>query len=325
MSPDAGISISVVVIAWNQERTVAAALDSVLTQTAADRIGEVFLVDDRSTDGTLAVARDIAARHGKLRVIARAENSGGCAAPRNDGIRAATGSHVAFLDGDDIWAADKIATQIEALEAHPGIGLLFCDYVDFDDATGRTARGRATHYEAGEADQLRRFFVHGGPVLPSTAVVSRAAIAAAGLFDTAMPFNEDAEYWLRIAAVAPIHHQPVALVRKRVWYGSLGSAKYALENLACKREITGRMLARVPALGDAVPAREARIAYKTAVHHFSTGARAAARRELRHALRLDRGFGKARLALALSWVAPDPVAALGLARRIWARRPVALR
>jgi len=324
-SPDRTIDISVVVICYNQERTVAAALDSVLTQTARDRIGEIFVVDDCSTDGTLAVARAMAARHPGITVIAREANSGGCAAPRNDGILRAAGTHVALLDGDDTWHPDKIATLIAALEACPGIGLLYSDFVTFDALTGQETRGTANHHAATDADQLRRFFIHGGPVLPSCAVLSRAAIEAAGLFDATMPFNEDSEYWLRVAAVAPIHHQPLPLLRKRTWYGSLGSEKYGLENLACKAEITRRMVRIVPGLADAVPAREARIAYKTALHFFATGDRAAARRQLRRCLGLDPTLGKARLALALSYMATDPDAALHRARGLWARRPLALR
>jgi hypothetical protein len=99
-----------------------------------------------------------------------------------------------------------------------------------------------------------------------------------------MPFNEDAEYWLRVAAVAPLHHQAVALVRKREWYGSLGSAKYALENLACKREITRRMLRRVPALAEAA-ARGRRGSRTRRRSTFLNGGRPAGGRHLRRASR----------------------------------------
>lgn len=325
MSPERSVDISVVVICFDQERTIGAALGSVLGQTAIDRIGQILVVDDCSTDGTLSVVAAIAAECPKIEVIARTTNSGGCAAPRNDGIARATGSHVALLDGDDVWLPGKIAAQIPALEAFPEIGLLFSDYLRVEEATGRETRGRAVHYAARDAGQLRRFFIEGGPVLPSCAVLSRAAIEAAGRFDEGMPFNEDAEYWLRVAAVAPIHHQPLALVRKREWYGSLGSAKYRLENLACKREITERMLRLRPALAEARDAREARIDYKTALHHFEAGNPAAGRLFLRRSLTLDPGYRKARAALWLSYLASDPAAALTRLRRLWARRPMALR
>jgi cellulose synthase/poly-beta-1,6-N-acetylglucosamine synthase-like glycosyltransferase len=97
--PERSIKISVVVICFNQEHTIGAALGSVLAQSAWSRIGEVIVVDDCSTDGSVAVIRQIAARHPRIHVIARTTNSGGCAVPRNDGIRQTTGTHVALLDG----------------------------------------------------------------------------------------------------------------------------------------------------------------------------------------------------------------------------------
>jgi hypothetical protein len=186
--------------------------------------------------------------------------------------------------------------------------------------TGRETRRTCTRYHATDRDQLRRFFIRGGPILPSCAVLSRAAMERAGEFDEDMPFNEDAEYWLRVAAVAPIHHQAVALVRKREWYGSLGSPKYALENLACKREITRRMLGRVPALAEVAARREARIDYRTAVHHFGNGDGPAGRAHLRRSITLDPTFAKARLALVLSYLAANPTAALRRLAHSWRQR-----
>jgi hypothetical protein len=131
------------------------------------------------------------------------------------------------------------------LEAFPGIGLLFSDYIGFDTRTGQTARGGSRlcgrrHRPAApllhpwrsdpavlrcaepQSDRGR------GPVRPVHALQRGRGILAARRGGG--------------AASSP----GVALVRKREWYGSLGSAKYALENLACKREITRRMLRRVP-------------------------------------------------------------------------------
>ncbi|GAA4663924.1 hypothetical protein GCM10023347_14810 [Streptomyces chumphonensis] len=91
--------ISIVVPAYNAAGTLGRALDSLAVQTCAGL--EVIVVDDASTDATLAVARTYEERLPGLRVIARTTNSGGVGEPRNDGIRAATGDYVMFLDADD--------------------------------------------------------------------------------------------------------------------------------------------------------------------------------------------------------------------------------
>jgi cellulose synthase/poly-beta-1,6-N-acetylglucosamine synthase-like glycosyltransferase len=69
--PEPPIEISVVVICFNQQDTIAAAVQSVLTQTAEKSIREIFVVDDCSTDASRAVADALAAQHPKLTVIAR--------------------------------------------------------------------------------------------------------------------------------------------------------------------------------------------------------------------------------------------------------------
>lgn len=309
--------ISVVVIAYNQAGEVAEALDSVLAQTALARIREIVVVDDASTDGTWEVAVAYRGRDTRICPIRRRVNSGGCAAPRNDGLACVTAPYVAFLDGDDLWRPGKIAEDLGALSAHPEIGLLFSDYLAFDARTGKRRRIATRRYHADERDQLARFFVEGGPVAPSTAVVSRAALDQVGVFDPSMRFNEDSELWNRIASVAPIHHIPRAHVLKREWFGSLGSAKYALENLACKREITTRMLRRCPELARVAPRRWAEIAYKTALAHLARGERAAAKRALREALRANPWHAKARamrLVLRLPVQTGPTLAALRRAR-----------
>ncbi|WP_189861584.1 bifunctional glycosyltransferase/CDP-glycerol:glycerophosphate glycerophosphotransferase [Streptomyces poonensis] len=91
--------ITVVVPAYNAAGIVGRALDSLAVQTFRDI--EVLVVDDASEDGTRAVAERYAERLPGLRVISRDTNSGGVGAPRNDGIRAARGEFVMFLDADD--------------------------------------------------------------------------------------------------------------------------------------------------------------------------------------------------------------------------------
>ncbi|PCG85094.1 hypothetical protein CIB93_15630 [Streptomyces sp. WZ.A104] len=92
-------TVSVVVPAYNASATLGRALRSALAQT--HRNVQVIVVDDASADGTLTVAREFAAQDHRVQIIERPENSGGVGAPRNDGIMAATGQYVMFLDADD--------------------------------------------------------------------------------------------------------------------------------------------------------------------------------------------------------------------------------
>ncbi|MFG2225554.1 glycosyltransferase family 2 protein [Streptomyces sp. NPDC048644] len=94
--------ISIVVIAFNDVTHVTDAVRSALAQAADGVTVEVIAVDDASTDGTGAALDTLARDEPGLRVLHRTENSGGCGTPRNDGLRAAAGRFVMFLDSDDV-------------------------------------------------------------------------------------------------------------------------------------------------------------------------------------------------------------------------------
>jgi glycosyltransferase involved in cell wall biosynthesis len=91
---------SIVIPAYNRATMIGAALESVLEQTVRDY--EVMVVDDGSTDDTVAVATQFAAKFSQpIKVLTQANAGPGVA--RNTGIRNSTGQYVAFLDSDDLW------------------------------------------------------------------------------------------------------------------------------------------------------------------------------------------------------------------------------
>ncbi|MFC8710364.1 CDP-glycerol glycerophosphotransferase family protein [Streptomyces sp. NPDC057197] len=107
--------VSVVVIVYNDEERLSTAVGSVLEQTL--RNVEVIIADDCSTDGSFAVAQALAAAHpGKVRAIRLPENSGGCGEPRNQGVKAARGRYVMFLDSDDTLERNACRNMVEAAD-----------------------------------------------------------------------------------------------------------------------------------------------------------------------------------------------------------------
>ncbi|MFD3514540.1 glycosyltransferase family 2 protein [Streptomyces sp. NPDC058657] len=106
---ESDVTVSVVVIVYNDAEQVATAVRSALAQ--GDAVGEVIVVNDASTDGTREAVDALARQHPRVRPLHRAENSGGCGSPRNDGIAAAKYPYVMFLDSDDVYptgAADAL-------------------------------------------------------------------------------------------------------------------------------------------------------------------------------------------------------------------------
>lgn len=101
---------SVIMPAYNRERYIGAALDSVLAQTCSD--WECIVVDDGSTDSTSTVVREVTDH--RVRLIQRP--NGGPGAARNQGAASAKGQYLAFLDSDDLWMPYTLETYRGVLE-----------------------------------------------------------------------------------------------------------------------------------------------------------------------------------------------------------------
>ncbi|HEX6929549.1 MAG TPA: glycosyltransferase family 2 protein [Gammaproteobacteria bacterium] len=114
------LRVSVIMPAFNVAPWLHDAAQSVLAQTFKDL--ELIIVDDCSTDSTRRIADDLAASDDRVRVLATGSNIGGARA-RNLGLSAARGSYVAFLDGDDLWAPEKLERQLQVMA---GSGAALC-------------------------------------------------------------------------------------------------------------------------------------------------------------------------------------------------------
>ena len=125
--------VSVVIPAYNAEKTLTEAVDSVLCQTWPEL--EILIVDDCSRDGTWALVGRLAEKDRRIRVFRNEENRG-VSYSRNFGARMAEGEYVALLDSDDLWAQDKLEKQMGLAEQHPE-GSLFSTGSAFISPEGR--------------------------------------------------------------------------------------------------------------------------------------------------------------------------------------------
>ena len=110
--------ISVVIPAYNAEKTIIECINSVLNQTRIDLIEEIIIVDDGSKDQTANVVRENFDNK-LIRIISK--SNGGVSSARNTGIKSAKGKWIALLDSDDIWLPNKIEKQVKAIQTYPQI------------------------------------------------------------------------------------------------------------------------------------------------------------------------------------------------------------
>jgi glycosyltransferase involved in cell wall biosynthesis len=165
--------VSVVMTTFNGERYVKSAIDSVLQQQGVAI--EMLVVDDGSTDGTLAAVERLAGRDSRVRVDARAH--AGIAAARNAGVARARGTHVAFLDQDDLCPPGKLARQLALLEGSPGAAAVFGETEIFD---GRGHRARTY------------------TMVLAAGLFRRDAVESVGEFDAGYASADDLDFLLRL-------------------------------------------------------------------------------------------------------------------------------
>jgi glycosyltransferase involved in cell wall biosynthesis len=113
--------VSVIIPTYNREELIGAAIQSVLAQTYTNV--EIIVIDDGSTDNTKNVLERF---KGMIRYLWGQHK--GTAHARNMGMEAATGKYIAFLDSDDQYYPYKLQVQVEFIESHPEIGMVYTEF-----------------------------------------------------------------------------------------------------------------------------------------------------------------------------------------------------
>ncbi len=212
--------VSVVIPTYNRASTIGRALDSVLNQSVRDI--EVLVVDDGSTDATVATVEAVADQ--RVTLLRHATNKGAAAA-RNTGIRAARAPFIAFLDSDDAWLPGKLTAQLAALRAAPAGQDVSCHGVHIHLLDHGVERDQPLE---ASADWFARLVRDCNLSPGATQMTRREAFDRVGLLDETLPRFEDWDWLLRytaaggtICALRP----PLAVVWNR--RGRLG-AQYEL-------------------------------------------------------------------------------------------------
>ena len=201
--------VSVVIPAFNSERFLKDAIDSVLNQSYTNK--ELIVVDDGSSDGTV----DLVKSYGdSVRLICQ-ENSGPGAA-RNRGVDASSGTYIAFLDSDDFWLPGKLAAQVSFLEQRPDCALLYHDWIDVDSNSDEDRRLRSEIHrqqpsevapldtEACETGWLYNELLSDSIMTTISVMMRRTLFQSLGGFDDSLPQGQDYDMWLRASRETPI-------------------------------------------------------------------------------------------------------------------------
>lgn len=209
--------------AYNVARFIGETLESVFAQTFTDY--EVIVINDGSPD-TAELEQALGPHLDGIRYL-KQENRGAGAA-RNEGLRAARGEFIAFLDGDDLWLPNYLEEQLEFIRNHD-CDLVCADAMHFGDSplAGQTYMESLMEKTPAAGEVTFLSLVSGEHSLITSGVVARRKpIFDVGFFDEGLRNSQDFDLWLRLARHgARLAYQRKVLLRYRHHENSLSGSE----------------------------------------------------------------------------------------------------
>jgi len=251
--------VSILIPAYNAEKWIADTLRSALAQTWEPK--EIIVVDDGSTDRSVAVARRFESE--QLRVVTGEHQ--GAAATRNKALSLSKGEYIQYLDADDLMAPDKISRQLDARGQSPNKRMLLSG--SWGEFVYRYYRSdfvpTALWCDLDPVDWLMRKMELGVYMQTATWLVSRELAMAAGPWNTRLLGDDDGEYFCRVLLASDgVRFVPESKVYYRKSnFGSLsyiGLSDRKMEAQICSMQLHIRYLR---SLEDSPRVREACVRY----------------------------------------------------------------
>jgi glycosyltransferase involved in cell wall biosynthesis len=211
--------VSVVMTCYKYAQYLPKAIESVLNQTYPNL--EVIMVNDGSPDNTDEVMQPYLADP-RVRYI-KQPNSGQTIA-KNNGIAAATGEYIAFLDADDIWDLRKLEKQMP-LFANPRVGIVYSGMDQIDDA-GNPAPYEVTALSRPRAGRIVEALFADNIVPFSAAVARRECFEKVGVMDTSLRMAIDWDLWLRMSVHYEFDFVDEPLLHYRIGHPNQMSKNY---------------------------------------------------------------------------------------------------
>ncbi|MCT7964361.1 glycosyltransferase [Laspinema sp. D1] len=213
-------TISVIIPAYNAEKTIQETIESLLNQTFQDF--DVIVINDGSTDRT----GEIVSNFTDSRIQVFSFPNSGAPKSRNVGFSKSSGEYIAFLDADDLWTPDKLEAQLQALQAHPEVGVAYSWSDCIDESSCFLRRGGHITVNGDAYPQLLMMdILENG----SNPLIRRQALLEINGFDETLPAGQDWDLYLRLALRYHFVTVPRSQVLYRISDQSLSSNVFKLE------------------------------------------------------------------------------------------------
>ncbi len=200
--------VSVIIPTYNRQTSLRPAIESVLAQTVENF--EILICDDGSTDSSQSMVQGF--NDTRVRWLSD-KNTGGPAAPRNRGIKAARGEWLAFLDSDDLWTSTKLEEQIRAAKEN-GVRMVCTNASVMKDGVMSPSL-----FFQNSSDRILTFgkMLRANYVVCSSMMIHRSIPEQVGNFPESSKFKaiEDYALWLSGSMISSIYYlsKPLTIYR----------------------------------------------------------------------------------------------------------------
>lgn len=234
------MKISVVMSAYNAEKYLREAMDSILSQTFADF--QLIVIDDKSTDASGAILKEYAARDARVVVLENEENMG-LTKSLNRGLSIARGEYIARMDADDISVPDRFQKQVDFLDSHPDYSFVSCigRYIDEDGKEEQLRLFPETN------EEIYAMMPKVDAVMHPGVMFRREDIAKIGNYCEDFRVVQDYDLWFRgMAAGYKFYNiqEPLVLFRRNDSYNTRKSKAYRMIDYRVRKK--GYKINKIP-------------------------------------------------------------------------------
>ena len=199
-------TVSVIMSVYNEEKSVAEAIDSIIAQTYKD--WEFIIIDDCSADRSLEIVRQYARQENRIKVLVNEHNLG-LAASLNKGIKEAQGEYIARMDSDDFSYEKRLEKQVAFMRDNPMVDVLGTG-AELIDENGRMlayVNLPKTH------DELVAKIHRMSPFIHPSVLIRREFLNRSGGYDDRLWKCQDYDLWARMCCQATFHNLQEPLIR----------------------------------------------------------------------------------------------------------------
>lgn len=201
--------------AYNVEKYVGQAIESISIQ--AYKKFEFIIVDDASTDSTLAILKEFRKKDKRIKII-KNEKRLGVAKSLNKAIKISSGKYIIRMDADDWSYPERFSSQIELMEYHPDV-VVSGSYIEVCDSKLRTKYIRKYHLD--DSNIRKHLFRYSPFAHPAT--IWRAAVLRRECYDGRLGICQDYELYFRIGKIGKFMNLNKPLLKLRMHENSVSA------------------------------------------------------------------------------------------------------